>query len=106
MSTRVYKGVVELYFQWSLQSEEDDSVSVTCELSYKGPINSVMKSKTRLISNANPGYVTIFIDRTLGAVQVAMPIFSVYVKKICKTRLSVSPCFSINHSRAHQTGNQ
>jgi hypothetical protein len=82
-------------------------MSVTCELLYKGSINSIMKSKVRLISNANPGHVTIFIDRSLGAVEVAfLAIFSAFVKKACKTRLSVSACFSFNHSRVHQTGNQ
>jgi hypothetical protein len=37
---------------------------VICELLYiqlcKSPINSINKSKTRLICHANPGYVTIF----------------------------------------------
>jgi hypothetical protein len=30
-----------------------------CNQLYKGPINSIIKSETRLISHANPGYVTV-----------------------------------------------
>jgi hypothetical protein len=46
--------------------EEDDSVQSDSDLStvvtklYKSPINSIIKSKTRLFNHANPGYVTIF----------------------------------------------
>jgi hypothetical protein len=32
-----------------------------CNPLYKGPINSIIKSKPHFISHANPGYVTLFI---------------------------------------------
>jgi hypothetical protein len=69
-STKEYNGVVEKLiwrseqFLWCVQSEEDGSASDDdlcncCNQLYKRPINSIIKSKPRLISHANPGYVTI-----------------------------------------------
>jgi hypothetical protein len=55
-----YNGV-----QWSsevYQVEADDSVNC-CNQLYKGPINPMNKSKTSLISHANPRYVTILLLR-------------------------------------------
>jgi hypothetical protein len=43
---------------------DQDVPSQVCNKLYKGPINSIIKSKPRFISHANPQYVTILLSNT------------------------------------------
>jgi hypothetical protein len=63
-------------FQWSVQSEEDYSVSdsdlwtaVTSCTTYKDPINSIIKYIPRLLSHANCEYATIYYNRNLAIIR-------------------------------------
>jgi hypothetical protein len=49
---------------------------------YKGPINSIIKSQTRLISHANPGYVTILSTSYKILSNITLPSLSPYLEEI------------------------